>query len=178
MDDGPQYLTSVIGMTCNQVCRSVGTFYDGLNVPVVSIGCNADVLSRGEDDESYHSFARVVTSWTTLVNITTALLQEYGWNRVAVVAETDLDSLGFATALHYALNEGEVLVDMNYTVSSESVHGFVENKMRAFVDCKVAMEALGSESNNTMNSKQPMLRMLVQICFVASCFPVKTDEGA
>lgn len=155
-DDGPQYLTSVIGMTCNQVCRPVGAFYDALNVPVVSVGCNADVLARDEDDESYNLFARVVTSWTALVHITCVLLKEYKWDRVAVIAASDPDWLGFATALKNALDDISVSANMSYTVSNDRVESHITTKLPLYSDCSTALGNLGLPSETTINSKQPM----------------------
>jgi len=144
MEEGPGYLTSVIGMTCSEACRSIASFFGSIWVTVVSIGCNSQILTNIEEDDGFPAFARVVGSSVTLTDVTVQLATFYKWEHIAIIAASSSDWLGFSSYLRKELNSSNISSDVSYTVPGKRIEDSLSYKSRAYIEAKNALTALTS----------------------------------
>lgn len=75
-----------IGPGCSVACVPGAYIADHWNIPMISWGCTASVLS---DKTLYPYFVRTAGTYTGLGDLMRALLAQYKWDRVGIMASTE-----------------------------------------------------------------------------------------
>ena len=75
-------IDAFIGGGCSTVCQPVGLFSGSINIPQISFGCTSPTLS---DKSTFTTFTRASATYTTLAPMYLRLVQEFLWNRIAII---------------------------------------------------------------------------------------------
>ena len=75
-----------IGPSCSVGCQPGAYIAAHWNIPMISWGCGASVLS---DKTLYPYFVRTAGSYSAVGDLLLALLKQYNWNRVGILTSTE-----------------------------------------------------------------------------------------
>lgn len=75
-----------IGPACSMGCMSSGFLAAHWDLPMISYGCIDEDLS---DKSTYPTFVRTVGPFSQSGNLLLLLMEQYGWNRVAILTSTE-----------------------------------------------------------------------------------------
>ncbi len=74
------------GPSCNDVCLSVGLLAGRWGLPLVSYGCESDVLL---DKTKYPTFLSSTGSFTEMSSFLEETMRHFGWTHVTLVSSTE-----------------------------------------------------------------------------------------
>ncbi len=76
------YLDVIIGDGCSSVCQPQALLSAAWGIPMISWGCTSPALSN---KEIYPTFTRVDTTFVAFAPVLDAMLDFFGWTRIAIV---------------------------------------------------------------------------------------------